>query len=389
MSSFSESCKGGIILDSMRMVGGKLLRRGYTTGSCAAAAAQAATVMLLTRELCHTATLTTPKGVVLTLDILNAEYSLERASCAVQKDSGDDPDVTNGALVYAQVSRVSNGIEISGGEGIGLVTKPGLDQPVGAHAINSTPRRMIREACEAVCAEYGYDGGLLVVISIPDGVELAAKTFNPRMGIEGGISVLGTSGIVEPMSEVAIVDTIRAELSLLYAAGHRDVLLTIGNYAEAFALNNLRLTSKSRVKCSNFIGDTLSAAAEKGFSHVLLIGHIGKMVKLGIGITNTHSDHGDGRMETLIYCALQAGASLQTLHEMRECVSTDAALECLSSQLLEATMALLRERIEDTLQRHVAAHLELGFICFRGMGENTELCFQSHAAEKLLEVFKS
>ncbi len=370
-----------------RLIGGKLLCRGYTTGSCAAAAAKAATTMLLTQEHCQTIAFQTPKGTALTLDVLNTEYTPGWASCAVQKDSGDDPDVTNGILVYAHVMRGADSIEISGGEGVGRVTKPGLDQPVGAHAINSVPRRMIREECEAVCAEYGYDGGLSVVISIPGGKELAVRTFNPRMGIEGGISILGTTGIVEPMSEKAIVDTIRAELSLLYGAGHRDVLLSIGNYGEAFARDALGLSLASYIKCSNYIGETLAAAAEKGFTRALLVGHIGKLVKLGIGITNTHSSHGDGRLETLIACALAAGAPLQTLQNIQDCVSTDAALECLRGELLEKSMTLLCWRIEDTLQRHVAAHLEIGFVCFRGMGENAELCFQSQEAEKLREVF--
>jgi len=371
-----------------RLVGGKLLRRGYTTGSCAAAAAKAAAAMLLTQTICHTVTLTTPGGIVLTLDVLDSQVTPEYASCAIQKDSGDDPDVTNGCLVYAHVSFSICDIKICGGDGIGRVTKPGLDQPVGSHAINTVPRRGIREECEAVCLEYGYDGGLSVVLSIPGGEALARRTFNPRMGIEDGLSILGTTGIVEPMSEAAIAETIRAELSLLYESGHRDVLLTIGNYGEAFARDILRLSLASHVKCSNFIGETLSAAAEKGFSRALLIGHIGKLVKLGIGITNTHSSHGDGRMETLIACALEACAPLALLHEIRNCVSTDAALECLrKAGLLDKTMSLLRGRIEDTLRRHVAAHLEIGFICFHGMGDNAALCAGSDLAETMLEVF--
>ena len=312
-----------------RLVDGKLLRRGYTTGSCAAAAAKAATAMLLTQTPSPTVSLTTPGGTDLMLDVMDTDITPAYASCAVQKDSGDDPDVTNGCYVYARVSFASAGINICCGDGIGRVTKPGLNQPVGLHAINTVPRSMIQGECEAVCGLYGYSGGLSVVISIPGGEELAGRTFNSRLGIEGGLSILGTTGIVEPMSEAAIAETFRAELSLLYEAGYRDAVLTIGNYGEAFARGILRLPLASHVKCSNFIGETLSAAAEIGFSHVLLIGHIGKLIKLGIGITNTHSSHGDGRMETLITCALEAGASLALLHQIRDCVNTDAALECL------------------------------------------------------------
>ena len=359
-----------------RLVGGRLLRRGYTTGSCAAAAVKAATTMLLTQTACDTIMLTTPGGIVLPLDILNIEYTPEYARCAVQKDSGDDPDITNGCLVYAFVSRIADGIELAGGEGIGRVTKPGLNQPVGAFAINDVPRRMIREVCKAACAELGYTGGLSVVVSIPNGAELAARTFNPRMGIVGGLSILGTTGIVEPMSEAAIAETIRAELSVLYAAGHRNVLLTIGNYGEAFTRDVLRLPLSAHVKCSNFIGETLSAAAEKGFTHALLAGHIGKLVKLGIGITNTHSSHGDGRMETLIACSLEAGAQIELLHDIRQCVSTDAALDCLQTAgLLDETISVLRDRIADTLRRHVAGGLAVNLVCYRGMGETMEEVF--------------
>ena len=359
-----------------RLVGGKLLRRGYTTGSCAAAAANAATAMLLTQTNYDTVKLITPGGVALTLDVLDAAFTPDYASCAIQKDSGDDPDVTNGCRVYACVSKMDGGIAIRGGEGVGRVTKPGLDQPVGAYAINAVPRRQIREECEAVCRECGYTGGLSVVISIPGGEEIAKRTFNPRMGIEGGLSVLGTTGIVEPMSEAAAADTLRAELSLLYEAGHRDLVLTIGNYGELFARDTLKLNMESHVKCANFIGETLSAAAEKGFTHALLIGHIGKLVKLGIGITNTHSSHGDGRMETLIACALDAGASLTLLHQIRNQVSTDAALACLrEAGLMEKTLQPLRDRILDTLQRRVAANLSVHVVCFCGTGEKMEEIF--------------
>lgn len=359
-----------------RFVGGKLLRCGYTTGTCAAAAAKAAAAMLLDGAICRTSALRTPNGIELVLDVAEVEVSPEYVRCAIQKDSGDDPDITNGCLVYAKVQKTSEGIVIRGGEGVGRVTKPGLDQPVGAHAINSVPRRMIVSECEAVCRERGYEGGLSVTISIPNGEALARRTFNPRLGIVGGLSILGTTGIVEPMSEAAIVSTIDAELSILAATGFRNVVLTIGNHGEAFARERLGLGLESHVKCSNFVGETLASAAAKGFEKALLIGHIGKLVKLGIGITNTHSNRGDGRMETLITCALEAGASLEILQGILHCVSTDAALDCLhDAGLLSATMNILRIRIEDTLSRHIAGSLEIGLVCFRGLGAAMEEVF--------------
>jgi cobalt-precorrin-5B (C1)-methyltransferase len=350
---------------SSRLVNGRLLRRGYTTGSCAAAAAGAAAWMLLAQSKRETYSLVTPGGITLNLTIRNQNFDRNSASCAVQKYSGDDPDATRGVLVFASVRRSSGGIRIDGGGGVGRVTKPGLDQPVGNAAINSTPRRMITAECRTVCAELGYDGGLEVVISVPGGEDLALKTFNPRVGILGGISILGTTGMVEPMSEKAWADSMRVELRQLFAEGRREALITVGNFAAGFARNTLGLSLDTQVKCQNFIGEALAAASETGFERVLLVGHLGKLVKLGIGIVSVHSSHGDGRMETLVFCAMEAGAPLELLRGIAGCVSTDAALVLLrEAGLLAATMDILRVRIEATMKRHAAETLETGFVCF-------------------------
>jgi cobalt-precorrin-5B (C1)-methyltransferase len=350
---------------SSRFVNGRLLRRGYTTGSCAAAAAGAAAWMLLAQSKRETYSLVTPAGTALNLTIREQSFDRDSAACAVQKYAGDDPDATRGILVFASVRRAPGGIHIDGGAGVGRVTKPGLDQPVGNAAINSTPRHMIAAECQAVAAELGYDGGLEVVISVPGGEDLAQKTFNPRVGIMGGISILGTSGMVEPMSEKAWADSLRVEMRQFFAEGHRDILITVGNFAAAFARSALGLSLESQVKCQNFIGESLAAASETGFERALLVGHLGKVVKLGIGITSTHSSHGDGRMETLVFCALEAGAPLELLRGIADCVSTDAALVLLrKAGLLEAAMDILRVRIEATMKRHSAETLETGFVCF-------------------------
>ena len=181
---------------------GKKLRLGYTTGSCAAAAAKAAAWMLLTGRKKETIDLLTPKGISLKLDVLSITQTPQEVSCAIRKDSGDDPDATRDTLIFASVRKTdAPGIVIDGGTGVGRVTKRGLDQPVGAAAINSVPRQMIEENVQQVCRLCDYSGGICVVISVPDGEMLAKKTFNPRLGIVGGISILGTTGIVEPMSE--------------------------------------------------------------------------------------------------------------------------------------------------------------------------------------------
>lgn len=364
--------------------GGKTMRCGYTTGSCAAGAAKAATRMLLTRAIPLTVDLDTPKGIPLSLEILNPEMGDGFARCAVRKDSGDDPDITNGILVYATAEKTVVGIEIDGGEGVGRVTREGLDQPVGAAAINSTPRRMICEGVQAECDACGYTGGVRITISIPDGAALASKTFNPRIGIVGGISVIGTTGIVEPMSNAALVDTIRLELSVLSAGGAKGVLLCPGNYGETFARESLRLDMKRQVSVSNFIGDGIEAAVGFGFKRILLVGHIGKLVKLGIGLHNTHSAYGDGRMETLIACALECGADTGLLRNILGCVTTDAALEAIDENgLLAPVMAVMGRRIQATLERWVPVGTEIGFICFTNAEPWKGVLTQSENADHL------
>ena len=370
--------------------GGKTMRCGYTTGSCAAGAAKAASEMLLTGKPVESVHLDTPKGIRLTLEILDIQFGAGFAKCAVQKDSGDDPDITNGILVYATAEKTDVGIFVDGGEGVGRVTKEGLDQPVGAAAINSTPRRMIREAVEAVCAAQGYAGGMKITISIPDGAALAKKTFNPRIGIVGGISVIGTTGIVEPMSNAALVDTIRLELSVLSAAGAKGVLLCPGNYGEVFARETLGLDMRRQVSVSNFIGDGVEAAVSHGFERILLVGHIGKLVKLGIGLHNTHSAYGDGRMETLIACALQCGGDVGLLKDIQNCVTTDAALEAIDSRgLLRPVTAALGARIQATLERWVPVGVEIGFICFTNAEPFKGVLMQSDNADRLAAEWRT
>ena len=261
--------------------------------------------MLLTGTIKKQITIETPKGIPYTADIIDIKRSERAVSCAVVKDGGDDPDVTTGACIYAGVI-LSVGeetdratIRIDGGEGVGRVTKPGLDQPVGNAAINHVPREML-----------DYTGGLEIEISVPTGAKLAAGTFNPRLGIVGGISILGTSGIVEPMSNQAILDTIKVELNQRRAQGFDYVAVAPGNYGLDFMQTRYGYNLDRSVKCSNFIGQTIDMAADMGFQKLLLTGHIGKLIKVAGGIMNTHSREADCRMEIL--------AALAVKHEVEE-----------------------------------------------------------------------
>ena len=362
---------------------GKKLRLGYTTGSCAAAAAKAAAFMLLTGRRKDTIDLLTPKGIRLHLAVEEIKITSSEVSCAIRKDSGDDPDATRGTLVFACVRKTdAPGVLIDGGAGIGRVTKRGLDQPVGAAAINSVPRRMIEENVREVCALCGYDGGVSVVISVPEGEALAKKTFNPRLGIVGGISILGTTGIVEPMSEQALVDTIRVELRQRRELGAEYVLLTPGNYGADFIRDSIGIDPRTAVLTSNFIGDALELSRELGFHGALLIGHIGKLVKLAGGMWNTHSKFGDCRMELLAAHAASLGLRPEKVSELLACVMCDDALRILKEeQLYDAVLACLAGRIEFHLQ-HKCGEMEVGAMVFSK--EYGRLC-QTSCAQALLQ----
>ena len=245
------------------------LRLGFTTGSCAAAAAKAAAGMLFSGEEIRQVRLMTPKGIELYLDVEEISRSSGSVRCGVRKYSGDDPDVTDGLLVCAEVKKEKAehssqdneiSVRISGGAGVGRVTRPGLEQAVGEAAVNKVPRRMIREAVCEVCKIYGYTGGIHVTLTIPDGEQAAEKTFNPRLGILGGLSILGTTGIVEPMSEKALTDTIYLEMKVLRDNGHSYCFVTPGNYGIDFLKEEMGIDLSLAVKCSNYIGETVDDA---------------------------------------------------------------------------------------------------------------------------------
>lgn len=358
---------------------GKQLRLGYTTGSCAAAAAKAAAWMLLAGRKKENISLLTPKGISLELAVEEITMAEDSVSCAIRKDSGDDPDVTGGALVFATVSKAeAPGVFIDGGFGVGRVTKPGLDQPVGNAAINSVPRQMIRENVQQVIDMLDYRSGLSVMISVPQGEELAKKTFNPRLGIVGGISILGTTGIVEPMSEQALIDTIRVELRQKRQSSDY-VLLTPGNYGSDFIRDSLHIDPKTAVQVSNFIGDAIDICKELEFKGALLIGHIGKLVKIGGNMLNTHSKYGDCRLPILAAMAGAEGLPAQRIGEMLECVSCDDGLKILTEEnLLEPTMVRLTEAVRYNLQYRAGENLEMACAMFSkeygmlGMSENAK-----------------
>lgn len=372
----------------------KSLAKGYTTGTCAQAATKAAMWMLMTGKPCEKVQVELPQGETLSLDICEIKIENgegvqplpEEVCCAVKKDSGDDPDITNGVLVYSKVSR-NQGTEITldGGEGIGRVTKPGLDQPVGAAAINRVPRQMIIKEIKEVCEEVGYERGIHVEISIPEGERLAAGTFNPRLGIEGGLSILGTTGIVEPMSEQALVDTIRVEMKVCMAGRYRYLIVAPGNYGLDFLSEQYGMKDEDVVKCSNYIGQTLDMAVDMGCRGMLLVGHIGKLIKVSGGIMNTHSRWADCRMELMAAAALRAGIEGTKAAALLESVTTDDALGKCTSDERVLIMNQIMNKIEEYMNYRTKGKLVTGAITF---SEVYGILGKTDRADELIERFR-
>lgn len=374
-------------MDEYQFSQGKNLRCGYTTGSCATAASKAAAAMLLTGERIDSVRIDTPKGIVLNLEPLEVMLTADFASCAIRKDSGDDPDDTNGVLVYAKVEKTAEpGIMIEGGVGVGRVTKPGLACAVGGPAINPTPRKMITTEVGKVITEAGYTGGLKVTISIPAGVEIAKKTFNPRLGIIGGLSVLGTSGIVEPMSEKALVETMYVEIRAQQAAGNKNLLVFFGNYGEDFTRDEMKLDLEGHVTCSNFVGELLDYAVFCGFETLLLIGHSGKLVKVAQGVMNTHSKYADCRTELFALEAMFHGASVEVGKEIYSCLTTDEVTKVLKREnIFEPVIEKVTDKIDFYMQHRVHGKIKTAALMFSNV---YGILGKTKYADELVELHK-
>ena len=376
--------------------GGQRLRCGFTTGSCAAAASKAALLMLLGHEDIHSVSVMTPQGVRFIAEIVDisrgrSDSGAPFVSCAVVKDGGDDPDVTSGMRIYARVNVTDSGaVEIDGGEGIGRVTKPGLDRMVGEAAINSVPRSMIEDELTKILkdAEKGKSG-VRVVISAPGGEQIAKKTFNPRLGIAGGISILGTTGIVEPMSDEAILKTIRAEMSIKRAEGKNTLIMSPGNYGLKFLTGEYFINEGDVVLFSNFVYDSVRLALDMGFTDLLLVGHLGKLIKVAGGIKNTHSSYGDHRMEILTGIAeplLPEDERADTISRINECVMTDEAVRILGEAgIREKVLLEVAERIRDCLSSWSDEKVKVEVIVFSRKGE---IRAATEGAYDMLKMFR-
>lgn len=372
----------------------KILRCGITSGSCAAAAARAAAEFLLLGKTTEVINIDTPRGVTLSIPVEIAEKDEKHAKCFVVKDSGDDPDVTNGARIFAEVKIVENRIEnafnettnlfLTGGEGIGTVTKIGLEQKVGMSAINKVPRKMIFDSVAAVCDIADYKGYLLITIEVPNGKELAERTFNPQLGIEAGISILGTSGIIEPMSEKAIVDTIETQIKQICAVGSEGLLVVPGNYGMTY-VKTLGIDSGYAVKCSNYVGETLDFAVSYGIKKLLFVGNIGKLIKLAAGIMNTHSKLADARAEIMAVHAVLSGGTGETAAEIMKCINTEEMLDLLVNlNIMGKTLESICNKIQEYLDFRVHNKVICGAVLF---SEKYGMIGKTPKANELIEYF--
>lgn len=308
-------------------IDGKKYKRGYTTGSCATGAAKAATYMILTKETLETVNIDTPKGIPLNLKVENVDINNAFAQCSIQKDGGDDIDATHKMHIYAKAELIDcNEIIIDGGIGIGRVTKKGLGIEIGKAAINKTPISMIQSEVRKVI---GDTKGVKITIFAPEGETIAKKTFNPRLGIVGGISIIGTTGIVEPMSDEGWKKSLSIELEMKKAQGMDKVILVPGNHGEMFIKESLGIDSKYIVRTSNFIGYMLKEAQRIGFKKILMAGHLGKYVKIAGGIFNTHSKVTDARNEILIANLALMNAPFELINKVNECLTTEEFIEIL------------------------------------------------------------
>lgn len=340
--------------------------------------------MLLWEKPVEQVALDTPKGIRLLLDVESVRRSEKTVSCCIRKYSGDDPDVTDGMAIYAAASfspdvcRMdglspdgggrplrSGQITVTAGRGIGVVRRRGLPVAPDEPAINPVPRAMLFRELKKQCEKAGCTASVYIHLWIPDGERLALRTFNPRLGIEGGLSILGTSGIVEPMSEQALIDTIRTEMRMLFENGYAYMYIVPGNYGADFLEEAIGFRGEASVKCSNYIGETLDMAVSMGVKGLLLVGHAGKFFKLAAGIMNTHSRVADCRMEPLAVQAALLGADRVLIGRIMDAPTTTRAVDILDEAgLLEPVMAGIMERIRFYVHNRCRGQIEAGVIVF-------------------------
>lgn len=351
---------------------GKKLRYGYTTGSCASAVSKACALALFKDQIPKSVNVDTPKGWLVDIDVYDIKKDETHSSAFVIKDGGDDPDMTNGMKIYAHLTkRDDNLITIEGGLGIGKVTKPGLSVEIGKSAINPVPMKMIYEHVREVI---GDNNGVDIVISAPEGVEIAKRTFNPKLGILGGVSIIGTTGIVEPMSEDAIIATMRTEISVFKNTyPDRILLLSPGNYGRDFSIK-LGLDTDAMVKTSNYIGHIIDDALKLGIKKILWVSHSGKMIKVAGGNFNTHSKISDSRMEIIAAYLGVLGANSELIIKVLNSNTTDESIDIVKETDYMDVFNLIAKKCSQKCSERAFGEIEFGTILFTNKHGQIGVC---------------
>lgn len=346
----------------------KEMRSGYTTGSCATAGMKAALLALVEDDYPSTVEVESPQGAKIQVPIKEVEVlSPVSAKAQVIKDSGDDPDVTNGALIETTVLLTDNrGLEFRAGFGVGTVTKPGLALPVGEPAINPGPRAMMGIVHKEHCPP---QKGLVVTVAVPAGTELAKHTLNGTLGIVGGLGIIGTSGVVKPMSEEAFKDSLVPQLNVVKAAGFTSIVLAPGRIGQKIGEDVLHINADQIAETSNFLGFMLEQSVKAGFKKIVIIGHLGKIVKLASGSFHTHNRMSDGRIETLVAYAALEGADKKTLEQIMDCQTTEAIMPILKKKHLEAVYQRVADRAGIRSMRYIAEEARVGIVLSTLKGE--------------------
>jgi len=374
-----------IKMDKEILVNGKLLKCGFTTGACAQAAAKACALMIKNNKIEEFVEIELPDGSLADFKIEYASFSKTFAKCAVKKYAGDDPDVTDGVYVYVSIQEKKDGkICFVAGEGVGTVIKSGLFLEIGEAAINPVPREYIKKEIINI---FGRKRVFSIEISIPDGELISKKTFNSRIGVEGGLSILGTTGRVKPMSNEALQKTILLEIKQKTYSKPPFICLVLGNYGEKIA-DTLNIPKDRQVMCSNFIGYAVDALKIENIKKVLIIGHIGKISKVSAGIFNTHSHIADARAEVFAAKLLDYGRVDLALEALR-CNTT----EQLSSEIIEkgekVFFDFLTENIKSRIEQRVLNEVDIEVLTFsfnKGIlgftGETFKECLSNETKDK-------
>lgn len=369
-------------MDMYRYYEGRMWKRGYTTGSCAAAAAKGAVLALVKNQQVKEVEIVTPLNTTLTIPVHALEINQKSATCSVIKDGGDDPDITHGLEIKVKAVMKGSTIEIRGGKGVGTVTKPGLAVSPGQPAINPVPRKMIQEAVQPLL-EAGQ--GVELEIIVPGGEEAARKTLNPKLGIVGGISILGTTGIVEPMSEEAFKSSLVPQISLALAMGYKTLVLTPGRMGQRRAMERWRLPEEAVVQMSNFVGFMLQECCQRQVANLILYGHIGKLIKIAGGIFHTHSKVADARLEILTAHAALQGASMEVIDAIMGANTIEEAVGTVKEAGMDFLFEKLAQRVSAKASEFVQGKIKIGTILTSLSGETLG---QDESASLLLEELR-